>query len=894
MYRLITSRTYEMEMFRRASLKLGLDQAVLRKMQVNEGRSVQYGQVDSSLTRLSQLDKKEVESLLKYGAYDLFNEAADAASQKFCLSEDMQVLTDRGFMSRAEVFAACPELVASMAPAAMTSDDAPLPFGGAVLTSKAGPLYWTPSPDDEAADALLGIRYEQFMGGRAKSAVLLRDSQHRFGRHCGLCNTRFWRLAQQYAATALSTHIRLQHAEEVAELAARLSRGDTVTSASATDRRAFLPTASTVEHSPLQVGGGPARRVSPQIKRSSVSHAKGGLRDDDVKVDDRESHAPTAAARPSLTRRARSSSEAPQPTASSARPRRISFLSTLTPHDRSRSAASMGSMREAYEAVMEETVDATARRAAATADIRACIDCAREVTVDQLLLRCVSCNAPVHRHCAEAELMGPAQSADDWCCVACHQRSPTAAASAPLLFASLDPSTGHLVYLPATALTWKTVTSLVEFTHAAEAPRWASDADEYGLTPGQAARMQAASDRARDGDTEGVDKFHVEPTSNGLSLIVDAHHDMFVRVGLSADDAGDVPNTVWASADYHKVKAGSLLSDDVRQRVKMLGQAKAGLAASADELPFAALLGLVTVAQVEAFLLVYGYWCGDGFLDSVHGTVGFAPKKSQDKTWVLERLAVLGLTEESGGLSAYDQANGQLAIVIRDERWSDYFFDEYGPKYGVASVTSSRPHTHTGPTVPLPKSVKWFWMWVWRLRKERARLVLDGLRFADGSESCDVNDIWTSGREFRDEIIRLCLHAGHSACFRLVFKAGDWRPGTGTDLGVPIQSRADGWMVSYSDHALAAEPVLRNLRDIRRPIVPREVPVWCPTVPPHSLIIARRVRKNAEGIVTQASRPIVVGNCEEDIDQILQKVHTLRHSATAAHHSLKAAPRPLH
>ena len=79
-----------------------------------------------------------------------------------------------------------------------------------------------------------------------------------------------------------------------------------------------------------------------------------------------------------------------------------------------------------------------------------------------------------------------------------------------------------------------------------------------------------------DGDTEVVDKDYVERTSNGLSLIVDAHHDMFVRVGMSVDVAGVVPDTVWASTDYHKVKAGSLLSVDVRQRVKMLGQAQAG------------------------------------------------------------------------------------------------------------------------------------------------------------------------------------------------------------------------------------------------------------------------------------------------------------------------------
>ena len=44
---------------------------------------------------LSVVDKKEVESLLKYGAYDLFNEAADAASQKFCEDDIDQILQQR-------------------------------------------------------------------------------------------------------------------------------------------------------------------------------------------------------------------------------------------------------------------------------------------------------------------------------------------------------------------------------------------------------------------------------------------------------------------------------------------------------------------------------------------------------------------------------------------------------------------------------------------------------------------------------------------------------------------------------------------------------------------------------------------------------------------------------
>ena len=431
------------------------------------------------------------------------------------------------------------------------------------------------------------------------------------------------------------------------------------------------------------------------------------------------------------------------------------------------------------------------------------------------------------------------------------------AVSSPLRFASLDPSTGHLEYHPATALVYKTVTSLVEFTHAAEAPHWAADVDEYGLTPEQVARMRARSDRHRDGG-EAIERFKAKRLSNGVSLVVDPRHDMFARVGWAR---GDTHNTEWTT-DYHKVKAGSLVSKDALQRVKMTGQAKAGIAAStdADELPLARALGLTTEDQVSAFLLLYGYWLGDGCLDVASGLVQFCPKKPGDKPWVLGHLTTLGLTVESGGIydSSVDRANGQHNYLVRDRRWTDCFFGEYGVKYGVASATSPAA-THTGLTTPKAKSVKWFWVWVWRLRKERARLVLAGLRFADGAEAADVNAIFTSGYRFRDEIVRLALHAGYSARFRLSYKKGDHR-GYDAD-GAAIIAQHDGWEVTYMEHTKNAQPVLRNHRDIKSIPKPSGVPVWCPTVPPHNLLIARRVTKNGDGLVSQASTPLVLGNC---------------------------------
>ncbi|KAL7751398.1 hypothetical protein RI367_003258 [Sorochytrium milnesiophthora] len=83
-YRLITRNTYEKEMFDRAGFKLGLDKAVLQKM------SAESAWGDEPEKRLS---KKEVEELLKKGAYGAFMD--DSESNAFCEEDIDQILTRR-------------------------------------------------------------------------------------------------------------------------------------------------------------------------------------------------------------------------------------------------------------------------------------------------------------------------------------------------------------------------------------------------------------------------------------------------------------------------------------------------------------------------------------------------------------------------------------------------------------------------------------------------------------------------------------------------------------------------------------------------------------------------------------------------------------------------------
>lgn len=84
-YRLICRNTYEREMFDKASLKLGLDKAVLQSMNTTQG-----GKDPTQ----KQLSKKEIEDLLKRGAYGAIMDE-DSAGDKFCEEDIDQILERR-------------------------------------------------------------------------------------------------------------------------------------------------------------------------------------------------------------------------------------------------------------------------------------------------------------------------------------------------------------------------------------------------------------------------------------------------------------------------------------------------------------------------------------------------------------------------------------------------------------------------------------------------------------------------------------------------------------------------------------------------------------------------------------------------------------------------------
>ena len=292
--------------------------------------------------------------------------------------------------------------------------------------------------------------------------------------------------------------------------------------------------------------------------------------------------------------------------------------------------------------------------------------------------------------------------------------------------------------------------------------------------------------------------------------------------------------------------------------------------------------------------------------------VAFCTVKQADKAWLLAQFAAVDLQESrdfSVGEASSSAAN-LITVRIFDEAWVKLFFDEYALKYRSASDSSSSIYwsgggaagNAGGNTTAMPdadagggggggvgegssgavplctrdivssaagsstdsedvKSAKSLAYWAWRLSRQQAGFVLAGLRRADGEEtSGDEPSVYASSVRFRDELVRLALHAGCSPTFRIKYDAGESR---GVDRGGKvIKANHACWKVTYTPstpNSQYAEPVLMQQRDVRA--VPYTGRTWCVTVP-NGFVVARRVHVRAsDGVVTKASRPLVVGNC---------------------------------
>ncbi|XXQ37791.1 SNF2-related domain containing protein [Plasmodiophora brassicae] len=142
-YRLITKNTYEMAMFNRASMKLGLDQAVLHPMTTSVKGSAS-----------EKLTKKEIENLLKNGAYSIVEDKSDEKSKAFCEKDIDDILASS---SRIIQFSSKPSMTGSSfakASFVITTDDGeePLDIDDPNFWQKVGFRY---EPSEKENDLIL-------------------------------------------------------------------------------------------------------------------------------------------------------------------------------------------------------------------------------------------------------------------------------------------------------------------------------------------------------------------------------------------------------------------------------------------------------------------------------------------------------------------------------------------------------------------------------------------------------------------------------------------------------------------------------------------------------------------------------------------------------------------
>jgi len=420
--------------------------------------------------------------------------------------------------------------------------------------------------------------------------------------------------------------------------------------------------------------------------------------------------------------------------------------------------------------------------------------------------------------------------------------------SGELRLAGYNHENGTLVYEKPTGFILNDAKerSMIEFTQSGEAKRWGGN------------------------DTD--------IPSNGVSLLVTEDHDMFAKRGTYYGDVvtwdgiakGPRGNAKRIADDYKKYKAVDLLQSEA---IKFIGNARSGVEVN-NALPFEERLELNTPDKIRAFCELYGYWLGDGCLKFGGNSIEMSPVKMTDDHWLRKRFNDLDLVE--GEHYTYNIIGDgcesrpfRYRWSIIDKEWFAVFCEEYGNKYAKYLNSNTAPIV-TSTTEPEDiKSAKWMAPWVWNLSCELSRSLLSGLRFADGCEKADRNVIWTSSLRFRDEIMRVALHAGYSAHFTIQHTVGTIK---GDICGRQIVARHIGWKVSYTDNPRSSEPTLNTVRDVK--MTKYNGHTWCVTMP-HGFIITRRAVRNEEGLVVQASRPIITGQCIPSRMTVAQLMETL-------------------
>jgi hypothetical protein len=453
-----------------------------------------------------------------------------------------------------------------------------------------------------------------------------------------------------------------------------------------------------------------------------------------------------------------------------------------------------------------------------------------------------------------------------------------------ILYACYDKRSKSFVYRPGVLVhTRNRHGSLLNFTETTERLRWAEGSSDAGR--GLRERVMASA------------------RSSHFSLRVTPGHKMFVQRGMKARGSCKVSVKQENKADkpYELYEAEDLFVEsckcDNSQRecahqlhsIRMLCLVEGGLDPKEQTAQHfqavAKFLELDSDAKVDAFLQLYGFWLGDGTLGTgrYNQYVKFAQRKEADKTFIIEMLGVLGMNIGTHFTSNTTRSRRLTEFLVKDVKWYWVFYNLYHSKYDpkrecapkVAFETELPQLVDDSAVVSTTKSAKWLAPWVLTsLSRDQLRLVLEGVRRADGSWSTHAQLIFSSSVSFRDQLINLAIQAGYTAYFEEMYSAGVIRgyqsiPQDGNIYShvdivgreeefKPIISTASNWKIFYNERTPNA--ILNCQSEITRES--HNGYVWCVNVEHcDHIIVAQRAHRDQNGVVTKASRPVVVGNC---------------------------------
>jgi RNA-splicing ligase RtcB len=402
------------------------------------------------------------------------------------------------------------------------------------------------------------------------------------------------------------------------------------------------------------------------------------------------------------------------------------------------------------------------------------------------------------------------------------------AADASLRVAGFDAASGALVFERPQRLVLNAARdhAVVDFTQAGYAHAW-TDA--------------AASSAAR-------------PHSH-VSLVVTADHDMYVAAPSASQSAG--------LASYAKAKAASLCGETAPAAIQMLSHAPKGLSTGAsteDGIAVEALeangfdlqsLGVHSSEQCSALLALCGYWVASAPVAAATEALAMPVESADAAAWLEQTVQTLGLPFVcKAGADAGPNAACISGAYVTDAAYMALL--GAGPSsasrcsggLNEASVNAPSGVNASKTTSAASGQVRQLPPQVWHLSHTALRTVLLGACRAQGVsaaafEALAHGCLSVASPHLRDELVRVCLLAGCTAHF---------------------EAEGERWAVHWDagvSGSETAQPVLRPGEDVRADVYTGRT--WCLTMP-SGFLVARRTRRT-DGHITQASRPVIIGNC---------------------------------